>query len=271
MSSTNHGPSIAALDSTGIFLWVNRAWRRRAEAYGVVPDPRGASYFDGIVETLHAAWCVRSDSSMSTQPFYKPSKRIVITGGPGAGKTAVLELARHGLCPHVEVLPEAASIVFGGGFPRRNSDPERRAGQRAIYWVQSELESLAQSNDELATVLCDRGTLDGLAYWPGHRAEFFTELDTTMYAELQRYEAVIHLRVPADAGSYIGTVLRRETHREALEIDARLLEVWSEHPRRIIVDSTTDFLAKAAAALEAIRSSFEDHACDRQATRSGVR
>lgn len=44
--------------------------------------------------------------------------RVVLTGGPGAGKTAVLELIRQSLCTHVKILPEAAGIVFGGGFPR---------------------------------------------------------------------------------------------------------------------------------------------------------
>lgn len=49
-------------------------------------------------------------------------RRIVLTGGPGAGKTALLELIRQSFCSHVTVLPEAASIVFGGGWdghPRR--------------------------------------------------------------------------------------------------------------------------------------------------------
>ena len=48
-------------------------------------------------------------------------KRIVLTGGPGAGKTAVLELVRQEFCAHVQVRPEAAGIVFGGGFPRTGS------------------------------------------------------------------------------------------------------------------------------------------------------
>ena len=45
-------------------------------------------------------------------------RRIVLTGGPGAGKTAVLEMIRQSFFSHVTVLPEAASIKFGGGFPR---------------------------------------------------------------------------------------------------------------------------------------------------------
>lgn len=47
-----------------------------------------------------------------------PPRRIVLTGGPGAGKTAVLEMMRKTLCEHVVVVPESAGIVFGGGFPR---------------------------------------------------------------------------------------------------------------------------------------------------------
>jgi len=93
-------------------------------------------------------------------------KRIALTGGPGAGKTAVIELVRRLLCDHIHVLPEAASIVFGGGFPRGTSSAQRRAEQRAIFFVQRELEATADE-EPLEIVLCDRGTVDGGAYWPG--------------------------------------------------------------------------------------------------------
>jgi hypothetical protein len=66
----------------------------------------------------------------------------------------------------VKVLPEAASIVFGGGFPRGEGSELRRAAQRAIFYVQRELEAAADANNP-AIILCDRGTLDGVAYWPG--------------------------------------------------------------------------------------------------------
>jgi AAA domain len=95
-------------------------------------------------------------------------RRVVLTGGPGAGKTALLELIRQSFCAHVKVLPEAASVVFGGGFPREDDPTCRRAAQRAIFYVQRELEIAGDSHNP-AIVLCDRGTLDGLAYWPGLR------------------------------------------------------------------------------------------------------
>src|ERR1035438_2312126 len=61
------------------------------------------------------------------------TKLVVLTGGPGGGKTAILEMARRYFCKHVVILPEAASVVFGGGFPRVDSTPGKRSGQRAIY------------------------------------------------------------------------------------------------------------------------------------------
>ena len=51
---------------------------------------------------------------------------VVLTGGPGAGKTAVLEFIRKVLCQHVAILPEAASILFGGGFWRLDSKSAKR-------------------------------------------------------------------------------------------------------------------------------------------------
>jgi hypothetical protein len=35
------------------------------------------------------------------------ARRIVLAGGPGAGKTAVLEVMRRAMCHHVHVLPES--------------------------------------------------------------------------------------------------------------------------------------------------------------------
>lgn len=97
---------------------------------------------------------------------------VVLTGGPGAGKTAVLGLARQRFCRHVLVLDEAASVLFGGGFPRKDTIEARQAAQRAIYHVQLELEAVART-EEACVVLCDRGTLDGLAYWPDDSSDFF--------------------------------------------------------------------------------------------------
>ena len=185
-----------------------------------------------------------------------PAKRIVITGGPGAGKTAVVELARRDLCKHVEVLPESARIAFGGGFPRRQDEAGLRGAQRAIFHLQDELERMGPESPTATTLLCDRGTLDGLAYWPGRWDEYFQDLGTTLQQELARYAVVIHLRVPDQQHGYKSDALRRESPHQASEIDARLVEVWAAHPHRVFIDSSADFVRKAQRALAVIRSAL---------------
>jgi len=180
-------------------------------------------------------------------------RRIVLTGGPGAGKTATLEMIRHTFCPHVRVLPEAAGIIFGGGFPRAYKGGGRKAAQRAIFCVQRELESAA-AQDNAAVLLCDRGTVDGLAYWPGPE-DFWSAVGTTRDAELRRYDTVIHLRTPASSAGYNwSNRLRIESAEEAAAIDERILYAWDGHPHRIVVPNATDFLTKATRVIDVIRA-----------------
>ncbi len=177
------------------------------------------------------------------------AKRIVLTGGPGAGKTAVLELVRKSLCDHVRVLPESAGILFAGGFPRGTTSGLRRAAQRAIFYVQRELETI---DGEAAIELCDRGTVDSLAYWPGPD-DFFASVGTSLADQYARYHAVIHLRTPQPGDGYNQlNPLRIETPAEAAAIDDRIAHAWAEHPRLYTVPASADFVAKATRALEII-------------------
>lgn len=187
-----------------------------------------------------------------------PRKRVVLTGGPGAGKTAVLELVRRHFCEHVLILPESAGLVYGGGFPRTEETGGHRCGQRAIFHVQRELEAFADAEDNSAIVLCDRGTLDGLAYWRGAREEMLGQVGTTLAQELARYDMVIHLRTPPRGEYNHSNRLRVETPEEAAKIDARIEEVWHTHPRRVFLPSTDDFLAKAARAIELLRDQLPE-------------
>jgi hypothetical protein len=156
------------------------------------------------------------------------------------------------------VLPEAAGIIFSGGFPRED-DPEcQRAAQRAIFYVQRELENAGGSHNP-AIVLCDRGTIDGLAYWPGPLEAFWSSLGSTLPEQLGRYDAVIHLRTPAPEQGYNRqNPLRTESAAVAAEVDRRILQAWGAHPRRFVVDSTTAFLDKAAKAIEILRAEMPE-------------
>ncbi|MFO0747582.1 MAG: ATP-binding protein [Myxococcota bacterium] len=182
-----------------------------------------------------------------------PCPRVAITGGPGAGKTAALEVVRRELCQHVAVLPEAATVLFRGGFPRGASSIERRAAQRAIYYVQRELERQALELGRSSVVLCDRGTLDGVAYWPGDGDAFLAEVGTTRERELAAYDVVIHLRTPGAHHGYNHTNhVRTESADEARALDELILAVWAAHPRRFVIEASATFTDKLARTLAII-------------------
>ena len=184
-------------------------------------------------------------------------KLIALTGGPGAGKTAVLELVLRTFCRRVVVLPEAASLIFGGGFPRQDTLAARQAAQRAIFHVQRELEALVQGDPQARIALCDRGTIDGLAYWPGDPDQLWRSVGSSPEAELARYHAVIHLESPTlERGYNHRNPLRTETAEQARDIDERIKQVWAGHPNRVIVPSTDDFLTKATRAIDALRQAM---------------
>lgn len=179
---------------------------------------------------------------------------VVLTGGPSAGKTAVLEIVARHFCEHVHVLPEAATILFGGGFPRIAEDYGSRAAQRSIFAIQRNLERMAAESGKVAVALCDRGTLDGLAYWRSTPEDLFAEAGTSREAELARYAAVIHLRSPPEGGGYnLRNAVRVETPAQAAALDQKVLHCWDGHPNRIVIGNEVDFLTKAARAIDAIR------------------
>lgn len=191
---------------------------------------------------------------------------VAVTGGPGAGKTAVLELARHRFCSHVRVLPEVATMLFGGGFPRLDGKDALEAAQRAIASVQREIERAVASDGKTAVALCDRGTLDGLAYWPGDEDGYFRALGSTRALELERYAAVIHLRTPPAEHYNLSNPMRVESAARALEMDARIAAAWRGHAHVHFIESNADFIEKARRALDVVE--HELPSCCRHEPRS---
>ena len=185
-------------------------------------------------------------------------RMVVLTGGPGAGKTAVLDMLRHVLCEHVVILPEAAGIVFGGGFPRGTPAAERRAAQRAIYHIQSEVETVFASRAPSA-MLCDRGTMDGAAYWPEGPDAYWRDVGTTHAAELARYDAVVLLQTAAvlgaDAYDGAGSNACRYEDLDAAIANANLVELmWRDHPRLVRVPACATLEEKVARVRDVLRA-----------------
>jgi predicted ATPase len=182
--------------------------------------------------------------------------RIVLTGGPGGGKTTAADLFRREIGERVVVVPEAATLLFLGGFPRSDTPLAREAVQRAIFHVQRNLEDVQSALYPERILLCDRGTLDGAAYWPGEPEDFFSSLGTTVEAELARYDAVIFFETAAKGHISIegGNPIRTEDEEQALALDARLRTIWQRHERFVLVPHSPSFFRKITFGLAALES-----------------
>ncbi|MBL8034619.1 MAG: AAA family ATPase [Leptospiraceae bacterium] len=182
----------------------------------------------------------------------RQSCRVVLTGGPGGGKTTAADLYRREIGDEVVIVPEAATLLYVGGFPRTGKKGVRRATQRAIYHVQKNLEEAHAEAYRSRVLLCDRGTIDGAAYWPGDPMLFFKHLETTLERELARYDAVIFFETAAVGGISIegGNPARIESLPDAVMLDRRLRELWSRHPHYVLVPHQKSFIHKVNKGLE---------------------
>lgn len=188
--------------------------------------------------------------------------RIVLTGGPGGGKTTAADLFRREFEGEVILVPEAATLLFSGGFPRHSEPSALRAAQRAIFYVQRGLEETQSAAHPGRILLCDRGTVDGAAYWPqenGDHHEFFNSVGTSLDDELARYDAVIFFESAAVGGMDIhsNNPTRIEGLSESVALDSELHGLWSRHPNFTFIPHNASFFKKitfALAALEGIVS-----------------
>ncbi len=173
-------------------------------------------------------------------------KRIALTGGPNGGKTTALSVLKETFGGKIALVPEAATMIFSGGFPRKDGSPEHvRTAQRIIFYATQQLESLMEKTSNAELIICDRGTVDAAVYWPEGIEDFFASMGTTLDAELARYDAVIHLSPPLKAEFYQSTHVRTESLEEASRIDRKILKIWERHPNRMVLPSMNHFFQKA--------------------------
>lgn len=172
--------------------------------------------------------------------------RVAVTGGPGGGKTTAIDLYRREIGKEVVIVPEAATILYTGGFPRAGEKHVQVSTQRAIYHVQKNLEDAYSAFFSSRVLLCDRGTLDGAAYWPGTLNSFLKDLETDIDTEMERYDAVLFFETAAVGGISIegGNPARIESLKEAIAIDKKLQKVWRRHPHFTFIPHQASFMKK---------------------------
>jgi nicotinamide riboside kinase len=183
----------------------------------------------------------------------KQHQVIVITGGPSGGKTTLIEAIKRELNTEVVTVPEAASLLYRGGFPRGRDISSRVRAQKAIYYVQEQLEGLALDQKDIPTLVCDRGSLDGMAYWPEEAPDFFQGLGSNLKRETARYDWVLHLDTAHSSAYDVTNPLRTENFDEAWKLNERIKWAWAQHSQVLVVSANTDFFSKMALCLHLIR------------------
>jgi predicted ATPase len=182
-------------------------------------------------------------------------KKIVITGGPGSGKTVITHRIADAQPDRFVAVPEAATQVYTMLQTRWDKlDLEGRHDvQRRIYRLQIEQEARLAGQHPNKVLLLDRGTIDGAAYWPEGAEDYWRDLGTTHQAELNRYDAVVLLETSAALGLYDGDTsnfCRFEDPAAAVKSGQLLRQLWSGHPHLHLVnacESVQDKLADVTA------------------------
>jgi hypothetical protein len=200
--------------------------------------------------------------------------KLVLTGGPCAGKTSCLRAINERFAGDVITAPEAATLVLGSGFPppgheRIHCSPAEwiAAFQGAILSIQQEVEAaferLAQ-NCRVRLIICDRGVLDGAAYWLGGRDEFLRHFGLSLDACFARYCGVLHLQSLAESHPHLygraGNAIRFEDVEGARAAERAVRAAWEGHPGLKVIpggEDVRDKVAQVLAHVEAILATLE--------------
>ncbi len=197
-------------------------------------------------------------------------KRIVLTGGPCAGKTtALVRIIEHfsNLGFKVFTVPEVPTMYSQGGWSYLTPNPKLYyEGEKAILETQLALEDsfmrLAETCTKPTFVVCDRGTLDISAYSDKNMWQDITaKCGTTTNALRERYDAVLHLVSAADGAEQYYTVATNATRYEqaneeglqmARDLDKKVNKAWTGHPHLRVINNHDDFDTKLRRVLKEI-------------------
>ena len=189
-------------------------------------------------------------------------KKIVLTGGPCAGKTtALVRVIEHfnSLGFKVFCVPEVPTIYSLAGW--NYLTPNRQLyfeGERAILETQlafeAQFERLASVCTKPVLIVCDRGALDISAYMaPEEWDDITSQTGVNRNQLLERYDAVLHLVSAADgAEQYYTTATNsiryekadEEGLRAARELDKKVIKAWTGHPHLRVINNHDDFERK---------------------------
>lgn len=192
--------------------------------------------------------------------------KIVLTGGPCAGKTTALTWINNYFSKRgytVLNVPETATeLITNGVAPWTcGTNYEYQTFQIRLQKVKEQIfddAAKTMKNDKIL-IVCDRGILDNKAYMKD--VEFkriLKEFGTNETKERDSYDAVFHLVSAAKGKEKVYTLAnntaRTESIEEAKKLDDKIISAWTGHPHFRIIDNSTEFEEKLERLLKEIAS-----------------
>lgn len=196
----------------------------------------------------------------------KSITRIVLTGGPAAGKTTlisrILKEFKSDDGWKVITIPETATdLISGFGIRPFGNCITMEEFQYFVVADQLHKEQLALKAaqivpEEKVLIIYDRALLDDKAYITDEQfKETLAYFGKTEDQVLAGYDAVLHLVTCAKGAEFaydFGNAARSESVEEARRKDDLTLRAWSAHPSLYIIDNSADFENKINRAIAQI-------------------
>ena len=209
----------------------------------------------GTLKKLAALFHVSLEEMLEVHMEKKAGKitKIVLTGGPCAGKTTGMSWIRNAFMKQgyvVLFVPETATELITGGVSP-NACGDNYTFQKCLVRLQLEKERVfeeaaASMDAEKILIVCDRGIMDNRAYM--NEADFARLLQDFGTNEVQlrdSYDAVFHLVTAAKGAVAFYTTAnnraRSETPEKAAEADDKLIAAWTGHPHLRVIDNSASF------------------------------
>lgn len=187
-------------------------------------------------------------------------KRIVLTGGPCAGKTtALVRVIEHfsSMGYKVFTIPEVPTMFTQAGMDYLTKNQNFfLEGEKSTLELQLALEDkfmrMAKAYGKPAIIVCDRGAMDISAYVTPQMWERITQEVGTTTTQLRdtRYDAVLHLVSAADGAEQFYTTSNNASRNEAADeqglkiarmLDKKVIEAWTGHPHLRVINNHENF------------------------------
>ena len=194
----------------------------------------------------------------------KKISKIVLTGGPCAGKTTALSWINNYFTKKgytVLFVPETATELISNGVAPwtcgTSVDFQLLLMKLQKYKERTYEEAAKTMDNDKFLIICDRGALDNKAYMSvDDFKKVLSELKTNEIKERDSYDAVFHLVSAAkgkeEAYTLDNNQARTETVDEARILDDKIISAWTGHPHFRIIDNSTDFEQKLERLLKEI-------------------